>query len=170
VMDRVSAQIARDKPAADALERMIYFELKQRLAELLLMRVDKVTMSTSIESRVPYLDHRLVEFAMGIPEQVKVRNHQTKAVLKRAVRGLIPDNIIDRPKQGFSAPASEWLRNEMAAETRSSLLDGEMVKRGYFNRDFVKDLLDAHQAGPADHGVELWNLYNVEMWHRHWIN
>jgi asparagine synthase (glutamine-hydrolysing) len=170
VMDRVSAQIARDKPAADALERMIYFELKQRLAELLLMRVDKVTMSTSIESRVPYLDHRLVEFAMGIPEQVKVRNHQTKAVLKRAVRGLIPDNIIDRSKQGFSAPASEWLRNEMAAETRSRLLDGEMVKRGYFNRDFVKDLLDAHQAGPADHGVELWNLYNVEMWHRHWIN
>jgi asparagine synthase (glutamine-hydrolysing) len=170
VMDRVSAQIARDKPHADALERMIYFELKQRLAELLLMRVDKITMSTSIESRVPYLDHRLVEFAMGIPEQAKVRNHQTKAVLKRAVRGLIPDNIIDRSKQGFSAPASEWLRNELAAEARSSLLDGEMVKRGYFNSDFVKGLLDAHQSGPADHGVELWNLYNLELWHRHWIN
>jgi len=170
VMDRVSAQIARDKPGADALERMIYFELKQRLAELLLMRVDKVTMSTSIESRVPYLDHRLVEFAMSIPEQVKVRNHQTKAVLKRAVRGLIPDNIVDRAKQGFSAPASEWLRNELAAEARSCLLDGEMVKRGYFNRTFVKALLDAHQSGPADHGIELWNLYNLEMWHRHWIN
>ena len=170
VMDRISAQIARDKPGADALERMIYFELKQRLAELLLMRVDKVTMSTSIESRVPYLDHRLVEFAMSIPEQVKVRNHQTKAVLKRAVRGLIPDNIIDRSKQGFSAPASEWLRKELAAEARSCLLDGEMVKRGYFNKGFVKDLLDAHQSGPADHGVELWNLYNLEMWHRHWIS
>lgn len=170
VMDRVAAQIAQDKPGADALERMTYFELKQRLAELLLMRVDKVTMSTSIESRVPYLDHRLVEFAMSIPEQVKVRNHQTKSVLKRAVRGLIPDNIIDRPKQGFSAPASEWLRKEMAAEARSCLLDGEMVKRGYFNRGFVKHLLEAHQAGPADYGVELWNLYNLEMWHRHWIN
>jgi asparagine synthase (glutamine-hydrolysing) len=170
VMDGVAAQLARDKPAADALERMIYFELKQRLAELLLMRVDKVTMSTSIESRVPYLDHRFVEFAMSIPEQVKVRNHLTKAVLKRAVRGLIPDNIIDRPKQGFSAPASEWLRKELAAEARSCLLDGEMVKRGYFNREFVKGLLDTHQFGPADHGVELWNLYNLEMWHRHWIN
>lgn len=107
---------------------------------------------------------------MSIPEQVKVRNHQTKAVLKRAVCGLIPDNIIDRSKQGFSAPASEWLRKELAAEARSCLLDGEMVKRGYFNKGFVKDLLDAHQSGPADHGVELWNLYNLEMWHRHWIS
>src|SRR5581483_4906771 len=88
VMDRIGAQIAGEKPVADLLERMIYFELKQRLAELLLMRVDKVTMSASIESRVPYLDHRLVEFAMSIPEEVKVRNRQTKAVLKRAVRGL----------------------------------------------------------------------------------
>jgi asparagine synthase (glutamine-hydrolysing) len=170
VMDRIAAQLAREKPEADALERMTYFELKQRLAELLLMRVDKVTMSTSIESRVPYLDHRLVEFALSIPEQVKVRNHQTKAVLKHAVRGLIPDNIIDRSKQGFSAPASEWLRKELAAEARSCLLNGEMVQRGYFNRGFVKDLLDAHQLGPADRGVELWNLYNLEMWHRHWIN
>jgi len=170
VMDRVLEQIARDKPEADALERMIYFELKQRLAELLLMRVDKVTMSTSIESRVPYLDHRFVEFAMSIPEQVKVRNHQTKAVLKRAVRGLIPDNIIDRSKQGFSAPASEWLRKELAAEARSCLLNGEMIKRGYFNRAFVKSLLDSHQRGPTDLGVQLWNLYNLEMWHRHWIS
>jgi asparagine synthase (glutamine-hydrolysing) len=170
VMDRIGARIAGEKPAAGLLERMIYFELKQRLAELLLMRVDKVTMSTSIESRVPYLDHRLVEFAMSIPEEVKVRNGQTKAVLKRAVRGLIPDEIIDRSKQGFSAPASEWLRNELAAEVRSCLLDGQMIKRGYLNRSFVKLLLDEHQSGPADHGVELWNLYNLEMWHRHWIN
>ncbi len=170
VMDRAAERLAREKPGAGALERMTYFELKQRLAELLLMRVDKVTMSTSIESRVPYLDHRLVEFAMTIPQAVKIRNRQTKAVLKRAVRGLIPDNIIDRPKQGFSAPASEWLRNEMAAQARSSLLEGEMVRRGYFNRGFIRQLLDAHQHGPADYGVELWNLYNLEMWHRHWIN
>lgn len=170
VIDGIADQFARDKPDADLLERMTYFELKQRLAELLLMRVDKVTMSTSIESRVPYLDHRLVEFAMGIPERVKIRNHQTKAVLKRAVRGLIPDEIIDRSKQGFSAPASEWLRNELAPEIRSCLLDGQMIKRGYLNRNFVKTLLDQHQSGPADHGVELWNLYNLEMWHRHWIN
>jgi asparagine synthase (glutamine-hydrolysing) len=170
VLDQVSADLRRDKPDADLLEQMIYFELKQRLAELLLMRVDKVTMSTSIEARVPYLDHPIVEFAMGIPMRAKVRNHQTKAVLKRAVRGLIPDNIIDRAKQGFSAPASEWLRKELAGEARSCLLEGEMVKRGYLNRAFVKSLLDAHQSGPADHGVELWNLYNVEMWHRHWIS
>ncbi len=170
VLDQFHAKMERAKPGADPLERITYFELKQRLPELLLMRVDKVTMSTSIEARVPYLDHRFVEFALGIPMQVKLRSRQTKPVLKRAVRGLIPDNIIDRAKQGFSAPASEWLRKELAAEARSCLLDGEMVRRGYFNRAFVKHLLDAHQVGPADHGVELWNLYNLEMWHRHWIN
>ena len=123
VMDRVGAQIARDKPDADALERMIYFELKQRLAELLLMRVDKVTMSTSIESRVPYLDHRLVEFAMSIPEQVKVRNHQTKAVLKHAVRGLIPDNIIDRPSRGSRRPPPNGSATNWPPRLRSCLLE-----------------------------------------------
>jgi asparagine synthase (glutamine-hydrolysing) len=169
VLDAVYERISQVKSAADPLERMTYFELKQRLPELLLMRVDKVTMSTSIEARVPYLDHRFVEFALSIPMDIKIRNRQTKSVLKRAVRGLIPDNIINRPKQGFSAPASEWLRNELADEARSSLVEGEMVSRGYLNKAYVKFLLDSHQAGPADYGVQLWNLYNLEMWHRHWI-
>jgi asparagine synthase (glutamine-hydrolysing) len=170
LVDDLTRELTSHKPDADALERMTYLELKYRLAELLLMRVDKVTMSTSIEARVPYLDHRLVEFAMSIPQAVKVRNNQTKAVLKRAVAGLIPSNIVSRPKQGFSAPVPEWLRNELAAEVRSTLLDGEMVKRGYFNQTYVKHLLDAHQFGRSNFGVELWNLYNVEMWHRHWVN
>jgi asparagine synthase (glutamine-hydrolysing) len=170
VLDGFETRIEESKPGADALERMIYLELKQRLPELLLMRVDKVTMSTSIEARVPYLDHRFVEFALSIPTRVKVRNRRTKAVLKRAVRGLIPDNIIHRPKQGFSAPVAEWFRKELAAELRSSLLDGQMVARGYLNKAYVKFLVDSHQAGPANYGVQLWNLYNVEMWHRHWIS
>ena len=170
VLDAFDTAMERAKPGADPLERMTYFELKQRLPELLLMRVDKVTMSTSIEARVPYLDHRFVEFALSIPTQVKVRNRKTKAVLKRAARGLIPDKIIHRSKQGFSAPASEWLRKELAQETRSCLLEGDIVARGYINKPHVKHLLDAHQAGPADYGVQLWNLYNLEMWHRHWIS
>jgi len=127
-------------------------------------------MSKSIEARVPYLDHQFVEFALGIPMEAKVRNRETKAVLKRAVRSLIPDNIIDRPKQGFSAPVSEWLRKELAAEVRASLLEGDMASRGYLNQPYVKYLLDAHHAGQADYAVHLWNLYNLEMWHRHWIS
>jgi asparagine synthase (glutamine-hydrolysing) len=170
VLDSLYAAIDRAKPNADPLERMTYFELKQRLPELLLMRVDKITMSTSIEARVPFLDDQFVEFAMGIPMHVKVHNCQTKAVLKRAARDLIPGNIINRSKQGFSAPASEWLRNELAQEVRTSLLDGDMIKRGYLNGKFLQHLLDSHQSGQADYGVQLWNLYNLEMWHRHWIS
>ncbi len=155
VLDNFYRELEEMKPEAEYLEQMVYVELRQRLSELLLMRVDKITMSTSIEARVPYLDHKLVEFALSVPS---------------AVSGLVPDTIIDRPKQGFNAPITEWLRNEMACEVRRSLLEGELVKRGYLNGEFVKRLVQTHQAARANHATELWTLYNLEMWHRHWIN
>jgi asparagine synthase (glutamine-hydrolysing) len=157
------------KPAADPLECMIYIELKQRLPELLLMRVDKITMSASIEARVPFLDHRLVEFTISIPMEVKIRDWQTKALLKRAVTGLIPDIIIHRPKQGFSAPVAEWFRNQLADEVKTALLEGQMMKEGYFNTAYVQELIGAHQRGLDNCAVKLWNLYNLEMWYRCWI-
>lgn len=170
VLDEICSALDAARPHADRLERMIHLELKQRLPELLLMRVDKVTMSNSIEARVPFLDHRLVEFAMGIPMEAKIRGMQTKALLKRALAGMVPENILQRPKQGFSAPVSEWFRNELAGEVRSALLGGEMVRRNYLNPAFVSHLIDEHQQHRADRSVELWNLYNLEMWHRHWIS
>jgi asparagine synthase (glutamine-hydrolysing) len=148
---------------------MIYIELKQRLPELLLMRVDKITMSASIEARVPFLDHRLVEFTISIPMEVKIRDWQTKALLKRAVTGLIPDSIIHRPKQGFSAPVAEWFRNQLADEVKTALLEGQMMKEGYFNTAYVQELIGAHQRGLDNCAVKLWNLYNLEMWYRCWI-
>src|ERR671932_2826451 len=86
-------RVARERPASDFLARMTYLELKLRLPELLLMRVDKMTMATSVEARVPFLDHHLVEFAVALPEQMKVRHGQGKYVLKRAVDGLLPRDI-----------------------------------------------------------------------------
>jgi len=162
-------RLKNHKSAADPLECMIYIELKQRLPELLLMRVDKITMSASIEARVPFLDHRLVEFTMSIPMEVKIRGRQTKALLKRAVTGLIPDNIIHRPKQGFAAPVAEWFRNELADEVKTALLEGQMVKEGYFNTAYVQELIGVHQRGLDNCAVKLWNLYNLEMWYRYWI-
>src|SRR5207253_2665426 len=91
------------------LNWMSYVDLKMRLPELLLMRVDKMSMGVSLEGRVPFLDHKFVEFAMGIPAEVKVRNGTLKYILKKAVRGVIPDELIDRPKQGFGVPVYEWL-------------------------------------------------------------
>jgi len=173
-----SAKLVRDVysrfdealPGADALEKMIYLELKQRLPELLLMRVDKPTMSTSVEARVPFLDHKLVEFALAVPMEVKLNQGQPKWLLRRALRGLLPSNIIDRPKKGFAVPMEGWLRNELAGQVRLALLEGEVGRRGYLNLESVARLLDQHQSGRSNRAVQLWTLYCLEMWHRQWIS
>src|SRR5437867_7270314 len=97
---------------------MSYHDLSLRLPELLLMRVDKMSMGVSLEGRVPFLDHRLVELAMSIPTAAKTRHHELKHVLKTAVRGVIPDDLIDRPKQGFGVPVYEWLLGRLGNRTR----------------------------------------------------
>jgi len=163
-------ELAQSGSDYDALREIIYVELKQRLSELLLMRVDKISMSTSIEARVPFLDHKLVEFAMSIPTSIRIEGNRQKALLKRAVRGLIPDNIIDRPKQGFGAPVATWFRNELKSQVRSVLLESRIHQRGYFDLDFIRFLLDAHQSGAQDKSTQLWTLYNLAQWYEHWID
>ena len=107
------------------LNWMTYLDLNLRLPELLLMRIDKMSMGVSLEGRVPFLDHKFVEFAMSIPERVKTNNGTLKYMLKKAVRGIVPDELIDRPKQGFGVPVREWftdlLGDESAHGTRRSL-------------------------------------------------
>ena len=119
--------IDQEYPCQDFLTRMIYAEFRQRLPELLLMRVDKITMSTSVEARVPFLDHHLVEYSMNIPQASKIRGRNTKAILKLALKGIIPDEIINRPKMGFSAPVSDWLKGDLGFEVESSLLSSPLV-------------------------------------------
>src|SRR5262245_2910859 len=111
----------RDHPGSDALTRMIYSEFRLRLPELLLMRVDKIGMSESLEARVPFLDHHLVEFTMDIPEHWKTKDGTAKYLLKKAVQGLIPDEIINRKKMGFGAPMREWLCRDFGSEVKSSI-------------------------------------------------
>ena len=121
-LPRSRAQELRARaPQSDILQRMIFWEFRNRLPELLLMRVDKVTMAHSIEARVPFLDHRLVEYAMKIPSSLKLKNGITKYILKKAVEGLIPDDIIYRPKQGFNAPMTEWLRGPLEQYARDRI-------------------------------------------------
>src|SRR3954453_14189157 len=101
IVQRLWDDAGRERADADLFQRMTYLELKQRLAELLLMRVDKMTMATSVEARVPFLDHELVEFALALPPSVKVRDGVGKVILKEAVDGLLPRDLVYRRKQGF---------------------------------------------------------------------
>jgi asparagine synthase (glutamine-hydrolysing) len=155
-------------PDADLLQRMTYLELRQRLAELLLMRVDKMLMATSVEGREPFLDHHLVEFAMALPPHFKVRDGVGKILLKQAVDGLIPHDIVYRKKMGFGAPVSEWFRGELGDRAQRHIRNSSLAERGLIDYDLVDGLWDAHRAG-EEWSFQLWNLYNVSAWHDYWV-
>jgi asparagine synthase (glutamine-hydrolysing) len=162
------AILERD-PNADYLKRMIYLEFKNRLPELLLMRVDKVSMATSVEARVPFLDHRLVEYSMTIPKKFKVKGGEPKYILKKAVEGLIPHNIIYRKKQGFAAPVNEWLRSEWFNFMETKILNSGLMKRDLLRGDFVKTIILNHRNRTRDEGMPLWALLNLALWYDYWI-
>jgi asparagine synthase (glutamine-hydrolysing) len=144
------------------LQWMTYLDLNLRLPELLLMRVDKMSMGVSLETRVPFLDHRFVELAMGIPQAVKTRNGILKYILKKAVRGVIPDELIDRPKQGFGVPVYEWFFERLGDQMRREL-DSFCAQTDFFDRAEVNRLLDQQQ------GVSAWYLMNFALWWKEYI-
>jgi asparagine synthase (glutamine-hydrolysing) len=144
------------------LHWMSYLDLRYRLPELLLMRVDKMSMATSLEARVPFLDHRFVELALSIPEAVKIRDGELKTVLKQAVRGVIPDSIIDRPKQGFGVPVQEFLIDRLGPLVATELRD-MCARTDYFDSDHVEHLLKCRDSGA------LWTLLNFSLWWRRFI-
>jgi len=162
-------EILEQDPRAEYLQRMIYLELRNRLPELLLMRVDKMTMAASVEGRDPFLDHRLVEYAMTIPSNLKIRNGVPKYILKKAVEGLIPDEIIRRRKQGFAAPVNEWLRTDWSNFVRQTLTGSSILKRGIFHPEFIQTLVSRHANQKQQAGGQLWTLLNLFLWYDHWV-
>jgi asparagine synthase (glutamine-hydrolysing) len=157
-------------PGSDPLTRMIHSEFRLRLPELLLMRVDKIGMSESLEARVPFLDHKLVEFSMDIPEDWKTRGGEPKYLLKKAVEGLIPDNIIYRKKMGFGAPMSDWMSSDFGRAIRSSVLASGLMRRGLLNVGYIERLFDWHFKGRMDTSLYLWAIYNLTAWYDLWID
>jgi asparagine synthase (glutamine-hydrolysing) len=155
--------------ARDDLDRLIYQDLRLRLPELLLMRVDKLTMANGVEARVPFLDHELVELAMAIPSDEKIRGGVGKHLLKRAVADLLPQDLVWRPKQGFNAPVRHWFRGELGARLEARLRSSALNELGYVDPRAVNDLLGLHRSGRADRAFQLWNLLNLAEWFDHWI-
>jgi asparagine synthase (glutamine-hydrolysing) len=145
-----------------ALSWMSFVELSLRIPELLLMRVDKMSMGTSLEARVPFLDHKFVELAMSIPQSRKMHNNESKHVLKQALRGHLPNNIIDRKKTGFGVPVYEWLNNSLGKKIELEIKQF-CVETGIFNWDGVEKLLASRSR------VRIWYVYNFVLWHKHYI-
>jgi asparagine synthase (glutamine-hydrolysing) len=160
---------ASARPDADAAARMTYLELKLRLPELLLMRVDKITMATSVEARVPFLDHHLIEYAMSLPRDLKVKGQTGKHILKRALESILPADVLYQPKRGFGAPVREWFRGAEGESLIGQLMNSSIHERNFFDYSFIKRMADEHRRETRDWSANLWCLLNLSLWYDHWI-
>ncbi len=156
--------------ADDALDQILHADLHSYLPEDLLVKMDVATMTHSLEGRSPLLDHEIVEFAASLPSHWKIRGSQTKFILKEALRGFLPDEILDRQKMGFGIPLQKWLQRDHHEKIRSLLLSRESLGRGYFRKEGLERLLEEHRRGLRDHGFRLWALLMLELWHRVFID
>jgi asparagine synthase (glutamine-hydrolysing) len=162
--------IEQERPDADFLARMTYLELKLRLPELLLMRVDKITMATSVEARVPFLDHHLVEYALGLSRAAKVEGVSGKHILKRALEEVLPHDLLYQRKRGFGAPVREWFRESLGGWFDDHLINSTMRRRDLLDYGFVSRMLEEHRQRTKDWGFHLWALLNLSLWYERWID
>ena len=151
------------------LDRLLYADIKTYLVELL-MKQDQMSMAASIESRVPFLDHKLVEFAAALPPRLKLRGFTTKWILRQAVRSILPPEILSRPKMGFPVPFGLWMRSGWNDMARDVLLDSRARQRGIVDAGEVERLLAAHRSGAAQSADAIWSLLNLELWYRTFID
>jgi asparagine synthase (glutamine-hydrolysing) len=158
------AAIIRDSPFREGLARQQFIDVKSFLADDILFKTDRASMAASLEARVPYLDHELVEYAFRIPDAYKLRGLVGKWILRRAFRGRIPERVLRRRKSGFSVPISSWLRAGLSPLAHDLLAPARLRRQGIFDPEPVGRLLDDHQALRGDHGRILWGLVMFQAW------
>jgi asparagine synthase (glutamine-hydrolysing) len=152
--------------ADDFIDQMLRAEATLLIADDPVKRVDNMTMAWGLEARVPFLDHELVEFCMDLPVSMRRRGDVGKVLLRKAVRGLVPDQVIDRPTRGFGAPMKEWLRGPFGAYAEGKLLGSDL---GLFDAGRIRAMVREHGEGRANWSFHLWTLLNLAMWHDRWI-
>ena len=164
------AEYLERAPAHDPLSRVLYLDSKTYLPGDILTKVDRMSMATSLEARVPMLDHVFLEWVTALGPQWKMRNGTQKLILKKLARRVgVPDQVLNRPKQGFALPLKHWMRDDLKDLVLTTLLDGQTLQRGYFNASGLKRLLDEHFQGRRDHSARLWRLLIFELWHRNFL-
>jgi asparagine synthase (glutamine-hydrolysing) len=163
------ARMFLENAGADWLSAAQHWDLKSYLPLDILTKVDRMSMAHSLEARVPLLDHVLVEFAATIPPEYRLRNGESKSIFKRAMRGILPDEIIDKPKQGFAVPLGAWFRGRLSGFVRDLLLSPTCRDRGVFDCRYIEQLLVMHEGG-RDLGLQLWTLISFELWCRTFLD
>jgi asparagine synthase (glutamine-hydrolysing) len=150
----------------DSLAQQQYVDLKTYLADDILTKVDRMTMAVSIEARVPLLDYRIVEFAMNLPPHMKLNGSRTKSILRDAVKHLVPDLVLEKPKQGFSIPMKHWLRTSLKPMMLDMLSKDSLQQYGYFDHEVVSKWIQEHIDERVNHSHRLWSLMVFEIWRR----
>ncbi len=154
----------------EVLQKIPYLEMKLRLPEHLLMRVDKLTMAHAVEARVPFLDHDVVDFATRLPPSYKLRDGVGKRILKKAAEPYLDHDMIYRRKQGFGAPMEEWFREgDFGRRSLAAFERSELTKEGFFDNDYFRGLLKAQINGSGGYSFQLWTVLNAVLWHASWI-
>jgi len=156
--------------SSDCLDWMSRHDQSNYLPDCIMVKVDVASMANSIEVRSPFLDHTLLEFAARIPNSMKKDKTGGKAILKRAVRNLLPTKVLRKPKTGFGIPLSKWLKTELSDMLRGTLLDRISEKRNLFKPAFLQKLVEEHVSGSRDWSTRLWALLILELWFREFVD
>ena len=168
--ENVIYQLFDEAPAKDPISEMLYVDTKSYMVGDILTKVDRMSMLTSLEVRVPILDHVFVEWATGLPAEWKLRNGRQKYLLRKLAERIgVPREALDRPKQGFAVPLVHWIRYELKDLILSVLLDSRTLQRGYFNAKAIQKLLDEHFRERRDRSEGIWRLLMFELWHRNYL-
>lgn len=162
--EQLIRDIYRDSGTSDPLNRALYCDFRTLLPDQVLAFVDRLSMAHSVEVRPPFLDYRLMEYAATLPGTLKIKRGQGKYILKQAVRGLIPDEVIDRPKEGFVLPIDLWLLNDLRDFVEDTLAPDRLALHGLVQSTKVRAILDAHYSNSENHGPRIWNLLMFQRW------
>ncbi len=156
--------------AKNVIERMQYADINYYLAEDILTKVDRAAMAVSLETRAPFLDPRIGQFAASIPVEYKLKGKIGKVILKEAMKDLLPQNILHRPKKGFGIPIAEWLKGRLNPLMHDMLSPERLSKQGLFNVEYVQKLINEHEKGAASHHKELWTLLVFQLWYSNFMS
>ncbi|MFH1416466.1 MAG: asparagine synthase (glutamine-hydrolyzing) [Elusimicrobiota bacterium] len=167
---RYLLDIFRNAPADNDMDRMLYSDIVSYLPDDLLVKMDIASMANSLETRSPFLDHKLIEFTSSLPANWKLKGFESKYILKDTFRDYLPDKIMKRGKQGFSIPLGKWFRGELKDYMIDTLLSSDSLGRGYFNENNLKGFINSHISGKKDYGFCLWALLMLELWHKVFID
>ena len=155
--------------AKSVVERMQYADINYYLAEDILTKVDRAAMAVSLETRAPFLDPRIAQFAASIPVEYKLKGKSGKVILKEAMKDLLPHEILHRPKKGFGIPIAEWLKGRLNPLMHEMLAPERLKSQGLFEADYVQRLIREHETGSASHHKELWTLLVFQLWHQRFL-